>query len=824
MAKSKSSTKAPAGAARAAAKKPGATRRKAASPKGRGLPAEGAARPARATAAGRPKKAARATGAKDGAVGRAAGKALVIVESPTKSRTLTKFLGRGFAVMASNGHIMDLPKSKLGVDVDHGFEPQYEPIKTKAATLAKLQQAARTASRIYLAPDPDREGEAIAWHLAAALKSARRPVQRLTFNEITERAVQQALQNPRELDLNLVNAQQARRVLDRLVGYKVSPFLWKTMFFGLSAGRVQSVALRLICEREDAIEKFVPVEYWTLEVDYETAAGERFTARLARVGSDELEQAQLRGDGAAALAQQLAGELRGADARVADVQTSPKQVHPRPPFITSTLQQTAFNRLGFTSQRTMKIAQQLYEGVALGPQGSVGLITYMRTDSPRLAGEAIGEFRQWIGAQLGAEYVPESPRQFKGKKSAQDAHEAIRPTSAERTPDSVRPFLTEEQYKLYDLIWKRAVASQAASAEYLATSIEIESGRLGLKASGRILKFAGFQKLYGLDEEDDEKDSRLPALSAGEALKVARQPLGEEPEAVRPLQHFTQPPPRYTEASLVKALEEENIGRPSTYATIVTTITSRKYVVRDKGRLVPTDVGRAVNMLLVSTFPDVFDVTFTATMEEELDGIEEGAQEWHRVVQDFWDPLSRDLQQAEKVVAHHRKKIEEVSDIPCPNCGKLLVRKFGRRGAFLACPGYPECRYTRPVDDAELPTPVEGKCDLCGAPLVARNGPYGRFISCSRRPDCKFTKKMTLGIKCPECGQGEIAEKRTKRGKLFYSCTRYPDCKFAAWDKPRLIPCPNCQAPFLVEKETKKGLTLRCVKCKSTFQPEAVGA
>ncbi|MGH7742154.1 MAG: type I DNA topoisomerase, partial [Candidatus Eiseniibacteriota bacterium] len=731
-------------------------KRKAAKPvaaKSAAIPGEAHAKgPARAKAAKAP---------------RTEGKALVIVESPTKSRTLTKFLGRGFAVMASNGHIMDLPKSKLGVDLENGFEPQYEPIKTKQQTLTKLQLAARTASRIYLAPDPDREGEAIAWHLATALKSARRPVQRLTFNEITERAVQQALEHPREIDLNLVNAQQARRVLDRLVGYKVSPFLWKTMFFGLSAGRVQSVALRLICEREDAIEKFVPVEYWTLEVEYQTASGDRFTARLARVGEEDLEQAQMRGEGAPALAKQLADELRGASARVADVQTSPKQVHPRPPFITSTLQQTAFNRLGFTSQRTMKIAQQLYEGVALGAQGSVGLITYMRTDSPRLAGEAIGEFRQWIGAQLGADYVPESPRNFKGKKSAQDAHEAIRPTSAERTPDSLRPFLTEEQFKLYDLIWKRAVASQAASAEYLATSVEIESGRLGLKASGRVLKFAGFQKLYGLEEEDDEKDSRLPALTAGEPLAVASQPLAEEADAVRPLQHFTQPPPRYTEASLVKSLEEENIGRPSTYATIVTTITSRKYVVRDKGRLVPTDVGRAVSMLLVSTFPDVFDVTFTATMEEELDGIEEGKQDWHKVVQDFWDPLSRDLEQAEKVVGHHRSKIEEVSDIPCPNCGKLLVRKFGRRGAFLACPGYPECRFTRPVDDAELPTPVEGKCDLCGATLVARNGPYGRFISCSRRPDCKFTKKMTLGIKCPDCGLGEIAEKRTKRGKLF---------------------------------------------------------
>jgi DNA topoisomerase-1 len=532
----------------------------------------------------------------------------------------------------------------------------------------------------------------------------------------------------------------------------------------------------------------------------------------------------MRGDDAASRAAALAEELAKASARVADVQTSPKQVHPRPPFITSTLQQTAFNRLGFTSQRTMKIAQQLYEGVALGSQGSVGLITYMRTDSPRLAGEAIGEFRAWIEAQLGKDYLPESPRNFKGKKSAQDAHEAIRPSSAERTPESLRPFLTEEQFRLYDLIWKRAVASQVASAEYLATSVDVEAGRLGLRASGRVLKFPGFQKLYGIEEEDEESESRLPALEAGEALTVASQPLGDETTSVRPAQHFTQPPPRYTEASLVKSLEEENIGRPSTYATIVTTITSRKYVLRDKGRLVPTDVGRAVNKILVGTFPDVFDVSFTATMEEELDGIEEGKQEWHKVVQDFWDPLSRDLAAAETRVGIVRGTVEEESEIACPNCGKMLVRKFGRRGAFLACPGYPECKFTRPVDDAELPVPVEGTCDLCGAGLVARNGPYGRFISCSRRPECKFTKKLTLGIICPDCHLGEIAEKRTKRGKIFYSCTRYPDCKFAAWDKPRLVPCPNCQAPFLVEKETKKGMTLRCIKCKSSFQPEAIGA
>jgi DNA topoisomerase-1 len=783
------------------------------------------------------------------------GGSLVIVESPAKSRTLTKFLGRGFTVMASNGHIMDLPKSKLGVDLENNFEPEYVPIRAKNQALAKLKVAARKAARIYLAPDPDREGEAIAWHLAGALKGAPGTMLRLTFNEITERAVKQALEQPRELDMNLVNAQQARRVLDRLVGYKVSPFVWRTVRYGLSAGRVQSVALRLICDREEAIRAFVPQEYWTLEADLETETAERFTARLVRVGDEELEQGQIRGEGAETRARALAAELEDVSLTVRSVEVTPRQVHPRAPFITSTLQQAAFNRLGYLSQRTMSIAQRLYEGIPLGREGSVGLITYMRTDSPRLAGEAIAEMRGWIGTQLGPEYVPEEPRQWKGKRGAQEAHEAVRPTSVARTPESVRAHLTEEQFRLYDLIWKRAVASQAASAEYLASTVEVAAGRLTLKANGRVLKFAGFQKLYGVDEDDDAAESRLPQLREGEPLKLASEPLvapsapagteGEgasaagpdgggagpaEPDAagavhvIRPEQHFTQPPPRYTDASLVRALEEENIGRPSTYATIVGTITSREYVLREKGRLAPTDLGMAVSRLLVSTFPDVFNVGFTATMEEELDGIEEGKQEWHHVVQDFWGPFQKDLMSAEKLSQEHRKKVEEASDVPCPNCGRMLVKKFGRRGPFLACPGYPECKFTRPVDDAELPVPVEGKCELCGSSLVARNGPYGRFVSCSRRPDCKFTRPFTLGIRCPECGKGEIAERRTRRGKTFYGCTRYPDCKFAVWDKPRLSPCPNCGAPFLVEKETKKGPTLRCVRCKSTFAAEASGA
>jgi DNA topoisomerase I len=750
----------------------------------------------------------------------ASGKSLVIVESPTKSKTLKKFLGRNFEVMASNGHIMDLPKSKLGVDIEHNFEPEYVPIRTKNQALAKLKSAARTADTIFLAPDPDREGEAIAWHLATALESARRPLRRLTFNEITERAVRQALEQPREIDMNLVNAQQARRVLDRLVGYKVSPFVWRKVRYGLSAGRVQSVALRLICEREAEIQAFVPEEYWTLEADFETPAAERFTARLVRVGEEELESGQLRGADAGARAGALADELAGAPARVAAVQTKPVQVHPRAPFITSTLQQTAYNRHGFQAQRTMKVAQQLYEGVNLREQGTVGLITYMRTDSPRLAGEAIGEIREWLGAELGGDYVPESPRQFKGRKGAQEAHEAIRPTSVARTPDSVRAHLSEEQFKLYDLIWKRAVASQTASAEYLATTIDVTSGRLGLRATGRVLKFPCFQKLYGLDEDDEAAESRLPEVVPETALRVAGESLAEDAPPVRPAQHFTQPPPRYTEASLVKKLEEENIGRPSTYATIVGTITGRDYVERDGRQLKPTDLGMLVNKLLVESFPDVFEVGFTARMEDELDGIEEGEQEWHDVVRDLWGPLSQDLERAAK----DKSKLEEPTDIACENCGRMLVKKFGRRGAFLACPGWPECKYTRPVDEAEMPVPVEGRCPECGAGLVARQGPFGRFISCERRPECKFTKPFTIGMTCPQCGEGEIAERRSKRGKIFYGCTRYPACDFVAWDRPHPVTCPNCGNNYMVEKVTRRGQELRCVKCRTSIPMPAESA
>ena len=792
---------------------------------------EATAKPKRAPKAASPKQAAtRKT--PSGKIDEAAleksgaGKSLVIVESPTKSKTLTKFLGKGFMVMASNGHIMDLPKSKLGVDVDRDFEPQYELIATKKDIVAKIRAAAKGAVMIYLAPDPDREGEAIACHLATVLKGASAPIRRLTFNEITQRAVTEALNHSRELDLNLYNAQQGRRVLDRLVGYKVSPFVWSTVKYGLSAGRVQSVALRLICEREVLIRAFVPEEYWTVEVDYQTVAGERFTSRLVRVGEEKLKDAKLSGADAAERAAALGAELASAPARVAGVEVRPKRESAKPPFITSTLQQVASNRLGFTSQRTMQVAQKLYEGIEVNELGSVGLITYMRTDSPRLSDEAVVEIRGWLGTEFGPEYVPEKPNVYKGRKSAQDAHEAIRPTATDRTPESLRPYLSDEQFKLYDIIWKRAVASQATPALKDLTSVDIESGRLGLRASGSVLRFPGWLRVYGRDEDDEVDEDRLPDLAQDDRLAVAGTPVGEHEQPLRPEQHFTQPPARYTDASLIKTLEELNIGRPSTYATIVTTITKRDYTEREGRSLKPTDLGMLVNGLLVDTFPDVFNVEFTAGMEADLDEVEEGKREWHSVVRDLWNPLSNDLEKAKQKTKEIKASLLQPTDITCPSCGQhKLVKKFGRNGPFLACPGYPECKHTQPLDASELPVPVEGTCPLCASGLVARNGPYGRYIHCSRRPECKYTQPFTLGVTCPECGKGQIAEKRSRKGKMFFACTRYPDCTYALWDRPRPVPCPNGDSPFMVEKMTKQHcLTLRCPVCKQSVEVEPAGA
>jgi DNA topoisomerase-1 len=757
--------------------------------------------------------AAKAAKAKAPAAPRAArkGKSLVIVESPAKARTIGKYLGPGFEVRASNGHVRDLPKSKLGVDIEHGFLPSYILIKGKAKILKDLKQSARQASTIYLAPDPDREGEAIAWHLAETLGNGSDDrIQRLAFYEITKRGILSALEAPRAIDMNKVHAQQARRVLDRLVGYQVSPFLWKTVRYGLSAGRVQSVALRLICEREDEVRAFVPREYWTLDADLATAKDERFRARVQKRDGEKV---ALENE---AQAKQAAAELSKQSFRVAGVRTQEKRRNPLPPFITSTLQQESFQRLRFSAQKTMVVAQQLYEGIEVGAEGATGLITYMRTDSTRISPEALAEVRDFIQVTFGPDYLPPEARTFRSRETSQDAHEAIRPTSVARTPASMKRHLEPDQHRLYELIWQRFVASQMNPALVLTTTADIAAGPYLLRASGSRIKFDGFTRAYqsALIEETGPEASKLPALQEGDALKQ----LGVLPE-----QHFTEPPPRYTEASLVKTLEEKGIGRPSTYATIVGTILTRDYVLRDRGKLTPTELGMTVWKLLARMFGDVFEVEFTAKMERELDRVETGKDAWDHVVANFYAPFRKDLTEADSQRESLKASLAEESDRECPKCGSKMVKRYGRNGPFLACPRYPECKTTMPVEEdagsAEVSTQP---CPLCESPMRVRSGRFGKFLACTRYPECKGTRPLGLGVPCPDCGTGELVERRTRRGKAFFGCSRYPECKFGIWDRPLKQPCPSCAYPIMVQKQTKtKGDYLQCPKCKTRVDAEA---
>jgi len=743
--------------------------------------------------------------------GKRDGKNLVIVESPAKARTIGKYLGPEFEVRASNGHVRDLPKSKLGVDIEHGFAPSYILIKGKAKILKDLKQSAKSARTIYLAPDPDREGEAIAWHLAETLvEGSDDRIRRLAFYEITKRGIQEALEHPRTIDMNKVHAQQARRVLDRLVGYQVSPFLWKTVRYGLSAGRVQSVALRLICEREAEIKAFVSREYWTLDVDLETAKGELFRARAHKKAGEKLSlenEAQAKAD-----AQAIAREAF----RVDGVRTQEKKRNPLPPFITSTLQQEAFRRLRYSGQKTMVLAQQLYEGIDVGAEGSAGLITYMRTDSTRTAPDALAEVRDYIKSTYGDSYLPEAPRYYRSRETSQDAHEAIRPTGVARTPASIKRFLDADQYRLYELIWQRFVGSQMNPALVLTTTADITAGPFLLRASGSRVKFDGFARAYSstLIEESGPEASKLPALAAGDVLKQ---------KAVLPEQHFTEPPPRYTEASLVKILEEKGIGRPSTYATIVGTILTRDYVERDRGKLTPTELGMTVWNLLQKMFGDVFEVEFTARMEQELDRVETGKDKWDSVVGDFYKPFKTDLEKAEMQRESLRASLTQETDKECPKCGSKMVKRYGRNGTFLACPKYPECKTTMPAEEEassdEVPTQP---CPTCGGVMRVRSGRFGKFLACSKYPDCKGTRPFGLGVPCPDCGTGELVERRTRRGKSFFGCSRYPECKFGIWDRPVKQACPSCASPILVQKRTKAaGDFLQCPKCKARIGGEA---
>lgn len=808
-------------------------------------------------------------------------KNLVIVESPAKAKTINKYLGKDYLVKASIGHIKDLPSKGLGVDIEDDFKPTYEVIpdsrkRNNKKIVAELKKAAKEAETIYLAADPDREGEAICQHLAEEIvpKRPATPAFRVMFNEITKRAVNEAFEHPRKIDANLVDAQQARRVLDRLVGYKVSPLLCRTVGGRLSAGRVQSVALRMVVEREREIEKFIKTEYWTIGANLSAKLPPAFEARLFKVGEQTVktsgfDQEVKRGEILIkddAQAKEIVAEAESQTFVVNEVTRKERKRNPVPPFITSKLQQEASRKLGFAVKRTMMLAQKLYEGVELGAEGAVGLITYMRTDSTRISDTALNEVRDFIGKQYGDPYLPEKPVRYRSKKDAQDAHEAIRPTEVMRTPDALAQYLNKDELKLYRLIWQRFVASQMTPAIFDQTTIDIGAGRFIFRATGSVQKFDGFLKLYqeGRDEkaeEDEEAERKLPPVETGETLRL---------NSINPEQHFTDPPPRYTEATLVKALEEKGIGRPSTYAAIMSTIQDREYVEKLESRFHPTELGKTVNDLLIEGgFDDLFNETYTARMEEELDEIEEGKLKWTDALHEFYGKFARDLDKFKAHISEIKEKDTPTEEVclkcetpgmvqkwgrfgkylkclncgatrdaepkagsnggsaatdgsgeeaaepeACELCGKPMQLKRGRFGPFLGCTGYPECRNIRKIarSGVAAPAPVvlDEKCPLDGAQLVRRHGRFGEFVACSNYPKCKYIKQESTGVPCTRPGcKGELVVKKSRRGKVFYGCSAYPDCDHVYWDKPVVETCPQCNAPFLLEKTTKKDGTFR---------------
>ncbi len=803
-------------------------------------------------------------------------KSLVIVESPAKARTIGKYLGKDYLVKASLGHVKDLPKKDLAVDVERDFAPKYEVIEGKKKLISELKQASKGVDSVYLAADPDREGEAICWHLQEELepkKPGKPAFFRVMFNEITANAVKRAFDKPLAVNLHLVEAQQARRILDRLVGYKISPLLWDKVRRGLSAGRVQTVALRLIVEREREIRAFDKQEYWTIDVSLNAKKPPVLVARLNKRGE---EAPQIRNENTA---KGIVDDLGDASYVVRSVATREKRRNPVPPFITSTLQQEASRKLRFSVKRTMMLAQALYEGKEIGDEGSVGLITYMRTDSTRVSDDALTEVRRFVGERYGENYMPGSPNVYKTKKDAQDAHEAVRPTSVFRTPESLEKSLAEDELKLYRLIWMRFIASQMMPAVLDQTTIDIDAtGKSKVpyvfRATGSVLKFDGFLKVYEegkdqKDEEDEDLKHKLPAVAEGETLRF---------KEIRPDQHFTEPPPRYNEATLVKKLESDGVGRPSTYASILSTIQDREYVKKDAGKFVPTELGMVVTDLLLESFNDLFDVTYTARMEEELDEIEEGKLEWRTAMADFYGRFQKDLEHAERHMTDI-KRMEKPTDLVCEKCGKPMVIKWGKHGSFIACTGYPECTNTREltvdlpdVDKADLTeqdeeeycencgrpmvlkkgrfgqffacsgypdckttkqiggeqrkdVALEEKCPQCGNNLVQKFGRYGEFVACSNYPKCKYVKQKTIGVPCPNCSEGQIVERRSKRGRTFYGCNRYPECDFVAWGKPIPEKCPECGSSYLIEKYLKSGPVAQCPNPECKYKhPLAGGA
>jgi len=819
-------------------------------------------------------------------------KGLVIVESPAKAKTIQKYLGKGFTVDASYGHVKDLPKSTLGVDVENDFETEYVVIPGKEKVLAKLKKLALSADTIYLAPDPDREGEAIAAHLADELgsngsgkkKKTKKSIaadairiRRVTFNEITQRAVKAAFEQPRDIDRHLVDAQQARRVLDRLVGYQVSPLLWDKVRRGLSAGRVQTVALRLIVDREREIKAFEKKVYWTIDANLAGPKPPAFDARFLGKGEEKIEVTN--GEDA----EKIRAALEHADWVVRSAEKKERRRNPTPPFTTSKLQQDSSRKLRFSVKRTMMIAQRLYEGIELGEEGLVGLITYMRTDSTRVSPDAITELREYVTKEYGANYLPASPNIYKEKKEAQAAHEAIRPTSAMRHPDQVKQYLQEDEFKVYKLIWQRFVASQMNPAVFDQTTVDIDaksgSDIFWFRVTGSVMKFDGFLKVYEeskdvKDEEDEELKHKLPPLEAGQKLTL---------KELKPEQHFTEPPPRYNEASLVKELEERGIGRPSTYATILSTIQERQYATKVGGKFTPTEIGLVVTDLLVENFKDIFDFQYTARLEEELDEIEEGKETWTQALADFYKKFEKDLKYASKHM-ENIKRMEKPTDekcercgsplvikwgkhgsfyacssydkenpesctftkenpinLPdldtadvqettqeeyCENCGRVMVLKRGRFGQFMACTGYPDCKTTRRLDQGKrVPDiPLEELCPKCGRNLIIRHGRYGEFTSCSGYPDCKYVKQNFIGVKCPDCKEGELVEKRARKGNTFYGCARYPKCKFTSAAKPIPEKCPDCGHEFLVERLRKDGPVIACPNKECDYEREGPAA
>ncbi len=734
-------------------------------------------------------------------------KGLIIVESPAKAHTISKFLNNEYIVKASMGHVRDLPKKDLGVDVEKDFSPHYVTENTKKPLIKDLKEAVKKVDAVYLASDHDREGEAIAWHLSEVLgkEIKGKKLYRIIFNEITSKAIKSSIENPESIDMAKVDAQQARRILDRIVGYKVSPLLWKIIAKDLSAGRVQSVALRLICERENEITDFVPKEFWKIETEFWRDSLAPFKATLDKWDGKKIELAN------EDMALEILGETKNKDASISEIKRSHRNSEPPAPYITSTLQQEASNILGFQTSRTMSIAQQLYEGIQLGGEHT-GLITYMRTDSVRIASEAIESARNLISERYGKELLHSSARVYKTKSSAQDAHEAIRPTDPFRTPESIASFLTKEQLKLYTLIWQRFIATQMKAIKILQTSVQVSVGKALFTASGNMIVEEGFLKAYPhfkipTGEKIDAAYAKDDALLYKDLIHS---------------QHFTSPPSRFTEASLIKELEAKGIGRPSTYSAIITTIRNRKYVSMEKKSFVPTALGMDVFRFLIDRFQDIFNVKFTAQMEDKLDGIELEGVLWHELVRDYYNQLQKLIGDVD--VKKERSSFTEETDIECDLCkaAKMVVKR-SKNGEFLSCSTFPKCKNTKSFTRGEngkiqivVPKTIDEKCPQCGSPLTLRSGRFGEFIACSTYPKCKFSKPKTSGLACPECGKGEIVERRNKKGRLFYSCSTYPACKWITNDKPVEIACPNCSHPFVFEKYEKGGGTYKeCPKCKT---------